>query len=209
MAKQDGDKTEHLRHILLFKFHQGMQATEAVRDICSVYGHGAMTERTAQRWFQQFENENYKLDDAPRSGRPSKFDEKKLNELIRENPTMSARGLAKKMGCNNSTVTRHLKAMQTKQHRPSMRMPINLDTKIKREPPIVPVISRSQRQNNTGHSSTTSTDNEQINDDEEGDKNECSDDRGDTEPSTSNNYESSPEMTSQAKLIRMIRSQPY
>lgn len=36
------DKNEHFRHHLLFEFNQGAKTTEAARDICAVYGEGAI-----------------------------------------------------------------------------------------------------------------------------------------------------------------------
>ena len=45
------EKNEHYRHILLFLFNKDFKAAEAAQDICTVYGDGIITERTAQKWF--------------------------------------------------------------------------------------------------------------------------------------------------------------
>ena len=47
------EKKLHFRHLLLFHFKQE-NASEAARNICKVYGEEAITERTAQKWFQKF-----------------------------------------------------------------------------------------------------------------------------------------------------------
>ena len=69
------EKNEHFRHRLLFAFNQGSKAAKAARDICAVYGEGAIAERTARDWYAKFENGNFDLKDAPRSGCPVEFDE--------------------------------------------------------------------------------------------------------------------------------------
>ena len=50
------DKNEHFRHHLLFAFNRGAKATEAAREICAVYGEGAIAERTARYWFAKFKS---------------------------------------------------------------------------------------------------------------------------------------------------------
>ena len=91
-----GDKKQHFRH-LLFTFHRGQKAAEATRDICMVYGEGAIGESTARKWFAKFKNGNFDIDDTPRSGRPSEFDEDHLKALLKEESLQTSRELAKKM----------------------------------------------------------------------------------------------------------------
>jgi hypothetical protein len=45
------EKNEHFRHLLLFAFNQGSKAAKAARDICAVYGEGAIAKRTARDWY--------------------------------------------------------------------------------------------------------------------------------------------------------------
>ncbi|KAL4719047.1 hypothetical protein ACJJTC_014046 [Scirpophaga incertulas] len=94
------DKNEHFRHHLLFAFNRGAKATEAAREICAVYGEGAIAERTARYWFAKFKSGNFDLKDASRSGRPSEFDEVRLDQLLHE--------AAQRKGSNKSTVAEHL-----------------------------------------------------------------------------------------------------
>lgn len=95
------DKMLHLRHVLLYEFNKQCKqsnkdpkATKAVRDICNVYGEDWVQERTAQRWFKQFKEGNFDLSDSPIPGRPSDFNEARLNDLIHEDPRQSTRELA-------------------------------------------------------------------------------------------------------------------
>ena len=46
------DKIEHFRHHLLFAFNRGVNAAEAAREICSVYGNGGIPESTAAVGFR-------------------------------------------------------------------------------------------------------------------------------------------------------------
>ena len=77
------EKNEHYRHIFLFSFNKGCKAAEAAQDICIVYGDGAITERTAQKWFSRFRGGNFNLSDMERTGHPVLFDEEHLNKLLR------------------------------------------------------------------------------------------------------------------------------
>ena len=96
------DKNEHFRHHLLFAFNRGAKATEAAREICAVYGEGAIAERTARYWFAKFKSGNFDLKDASCSGRPSEFDEERLNQLLHEDARQTTRELAERMGSNKS-----------------------------------------------------------------------------------------------------------
>ena len=80
-------KKQHFRHLLFFAFHRGQKAAEAARDICMVYGEGVIGESTARKWFakfKKFKNGNFDIDERPRSGRPSEFDEDHLKALLKE-----------------------------------------------------------------------------------------------------------------------------
>ncbi|XP_076047479.1 histone-lysine N-methyltransferase SETMAR-like [Oratosquilla oratoria] len=70
-----------------------------------------MTERTAQKWFKKFRSGNFNLEDAPRSGKPSAFDEDALNQLLHEDPRQSTRELEQAIGYDHATVARHLQKM--------------------------------------------------------------------------------------------------
>ena len=73
-----GGKKQHFRHLLFFAFHRDQNAAEAAQDICMVYGEGVIGESTARKWFAKLKNGNFDINDTPRSGRPSEFDEDHL-----------------------------------------------------------------------------------------------------------------------------------
>ena len=105
------EMNENFRHILLFEFNKGVKAAEAARNICSVYGDNAIGLSTARKWFSRFREEHFDLSDCPRSGSQSGFDKNRLLGLMQNNPWQSTRELASVMNCDQSTITRHMQAM--------------------------------------------------------------------------------------------------
>ena len=78
------NKKSHFRHLLLFSSNRGQKASEVTKDICAVYGEGAIAERTIRDWFARFKRGNFDLNRAPRSGRPIKMDEDQLRDLLKK-----------------------------------------------------------------------------------------------------------------------------
>jgi histone-lysine N-methyltransferase SETMAR len=105
------DKNQHFRHLLLFAFNQGSKATNAAQSIRDLYGADSITDRTAQRWFARFQDGNFDLEDTPRSGRPSDFDEDALQILLYSDPRQTTRELAEEMGTTHTTIENHLHSM--------------------------------------------------------------------------------------------------
>lgn len=104
------DKKEYFRH-LLFAFIRGAKATNAVREICEVYGEEATSLKTAPNWFKRFKDGSFDLKDTHRTERPVQFDEERLNQLTNEDPHQTMRQLAAIMECSHSTIERHLHLM--------------------------------------------------------------------------------------------------
>ncbi|KAK6742144.1 hypothetical protein RB195_009797 [Necator americanus] len=90
---------------------QGSNATKAARDICALYGDGAIAERTARDWYATFKNGVFDLKDAPRSGRPVELDEERLNQLLHENSGQTTRELAEKTERSHTVVEKHLHSL--------------------------------------------------------------------------------------------------
>ena len=105
------EKNVHFRHLLLFSFNQGFTAAKAAREINLVYGENAMAERTVRKWFARFKEENFDLEDAPRSGRPTEIDEGQLNQLLHEDSRQTTRELAERMNCSHTCMENHLHLM--------------------------------------------------------------------------------------------------
>ena len=106
-----GGKKQYFRHLLFFAFYRGQKAAEATRDICMVCGKGVIGESTARKWFAKFKNGNFDIDDTPRSGRPSEFDENHLKALLKEESRQTSRELVEKINCDQKTILNHLHSM--------------------------------------------------------------------------------------------------
>ena len=52
------------------------------KKICAVYGEGAVTDWTCQKWFVKFHAGDFSLDDASRSGRPVEVDSNQIKTII-------------------------------------------------------------------------------------------------------------------------------
>ena len=76
------ENTQHFQHIMLYYFKKGKNATEMQKKICAVYGEGAVTDWTCQKWFAKFRAGDFSLDDAPWSGRPVEVDSDQIETLI-------------------------------------------------------------------------------------------------------------------------------
>jgi [histone H3]-lysine36 N-dimethyltransferase SETMAR len=108
--KMDISRRE-LRVLLLHEYRLGHKATEAASNICSTMGKDVLSIRTAQHWFQEFKNGNVDLDDSRRSGRPPEIDVDVLKQLIEEDPRLTTRCLAERLGCSHTAVEKHLKEL--------------------------------------------------------------------------------------------------
>ncbi|KAJ4437708.1 hypothetical protein ANN_17853 [Periplaneta americana] len=96
---------------VFFEFNRGTKAAEAARIICAVYADNAIEESTVRKWFSRFKEGRFDFSDISRSGRPSAFDENRLNTLIHIDPRQCTRELANVMNCDHSTIVRHLHSM--------------------------------------------------------------------------------------------------
>ena len=64
--------------------------------------------RTAQHWFNRFKSSNFELNDSRHSGRSLEVDVDILKQLIEEDPRLTVRCLAERLGCSHITVETHL-----------------------------------------------------------------------------------------------------
>ena len=76
-----------------------------------VYGEGVIGESTARKWFAKFKNGNFVIDNTPRTGRPSEFDEDHLKALLKEESGQTSRELTEKLNCDQTTILNHLNSM--------------------------------------------------------------------------------------------------
>ena len=71
-------------------------------------GDNAIGESMARKWFSRFKEDRFDIIDSPRSGRPSRFNEDRLNTLIDNDPSQCTRELANVMNCDHSAIVLHL-----------------------------------------------------------------------------------------------------
>ena len=71
-------------------------------------GKDVLSIRTAQHWFNRFRNGNLELDDLSHIGRSLPVDINPLKQLISEDPRLTTRCLAERLGCSHTTVETHL-----------------------------------------------------------------------------------------------------
>ena len=67
---------------MLYYFKKGERATEMQKMISAVYGEGAVTDQTCQKWFAKFCAGNFWLGDAPQLGRPVEVNSNQIETLI-------------------------------------------------------------------------------------------------------------------------------
>ena len=101
---------EHSKHVLLYEFRKGSTASQALKNINTVYPNG-LSRRTCYRWFEKFKKEDFDLEDHCRSGRPGQIDNDRLKSLIESNPRQALRELATIMECSQESIRQHLQQL--------------------------------------------------------------------------------------------------
>jgi transposase len=75
---------------LIHEFTLGRTGAQARRNICEAYGTNAITKTTVLFWFNRFRNNDYSLEDKPRSGRPTTINLDELKQLFETDPTLTS-----------------------------------------------------------------------------------------------------------------------
>ena len=102
------EKKQHFQHITLYYFKNGKNATEMQKKICVVYGEGAVTDRTCQRWSAKYRAIDFSLDDAPQSGRPVEVDSDQIETLIENNQRYTTQERADILKISKLSAENHL-----------------------------------------------------------------------------------------------------
>ena len=77
----------HLRHSLLFLFHQKIKAVEAHRLLVETYGEHAPVIRRCETWFRQFKSGDFDSTDNEHPAAAKNFEDEELQALLDEDPT--------------------------------------------------------------------------------------------------------------------------
>lgn len=96
------------RHFLLYEFLLGHTAAAAHRNLSVVFGDTIPCERQCAKWFLKFRKGEFSIEDEPHTGRPPELNDDDLVALLASNTRQSTRELASTLGCDHSTVVRHL-----------------------------------------------------------------------------------------------------
>ena len=59
-----------------------------------MYGEGAITDQTRQKWFAKFRAGDFSLDNAPQLGRPVEVDSDQIETIIENNQCYTTREIA-------------------------------------------------------------------------------------------------------------------
>ena len=101
--------SEEIRHVMLFHYRKGYNASQTCREICTVYCGDAVTDRTVRNWLERFRGENFDVKDLPRSSRPLTEKADEILQLSAIDRHESCQGIADALGINHQTVWNHLK----------------------------------------------------------------------------------------------------
>ncbi|XP_053206260.1 histone-lysine N-methyltransferase SETMAR-like [Panonychus citri] len=103
--------SSEIRYVLLNRFKNGDNATQAHKYLCFSYDSSVLSERQCQRWFQKFKNGHFEVNDSPGRGRKLTLDIELLGQKISENPRQTTRELATILNCAQQTIVNGLKRL--------------------------------------------------------------------------------------------------
>ena len=104
-------KNEHFRHILLFYFRKGKNASEAAKKLRNVYGEEVLKDRQCQNWFDKFGSGDFSLKGEQRSGRPNEVDDDQINAIIESDRPVTVREIEEMLKIPKSTIDRHIQRL--------------------------------------------------------------------------------------------------
>ncbi|KAK6734960.1 hypothetical protein RB195_018265 [Necator americanus] len=105
------EHSTHIRHVLLYEFEPGDPAAKAHRNLSHVFGTEVPSERSVGACFQHFKAGNKKLEDEPRSGRPTAISFVELKNLAEQHPYEDVQYFAASLGCSLSIVSNGLRSL--------------------------------------------------------------------------------------------------
>ena len=97
-----------IHHCMLYEFQLGKNASAGARHICAALDEGVVANRTCRDWFKRLHEGDMSLKDRRKSGRPLQSNIERIKILIEDNPPFTTPELSIMLGCNQSTIDRHL-----------------------------------------------------------------------------------------------------
>ncbi|XP_066864385.1 histone-lysine N-methyltransferase SETMAR-like [Kogia breviceps] len=105
---EDGREKQHFQHSMLYFFKKAKNTTETQKNICAVYGEGAVTDQMCQKWLEKFCAGDFSLENTPWSGRPVEVDSYQIETLIENNQRYTTREIANTLKISKSSAENHL-----------------------------------------------------------------------------------------------------
>nr|XP_033203677.1 histone-lysine N-methyltransferase SETMAR-like [Bombus vancouverensis nearcticus] len=105
------ERGAHFRHILLYHFRKGKNASQAHKKLCAVYGNEALKERQCQNWFAEFRSGDFSLKNAQRSGRSVEVDGTHIKAIIDSDRRSTTREIAEKLNVSHTCIEKKLKQL--------------------------------------------------------------------------------------------------
>ncbi|XP_078032732.1 histone-lysine N-methyltransferase SETMAR-like [Augochlora pura] len=99
------------RHILLYHFRKGKNASQVRKKLCAVYGNEALKERQCQNWFARFRSGDFSLKNAQRCGRPVEVDEIHIKAIINSDRHSTTCDIAEKLNVSHKCIGKELKML--------------------------------------------------------------------------------------------------
>jgi hypothetical protein len=103
--KIDHNLREHIRHVMLYEFHQGASAKSTVERIHAIYGPDSIKLRTAQDFFKRIKDSKVGLTFNREDLESSSFKDPQIAWFIESNPDMDLREVAETLSVDISSLT--------------------------------------------------------------------------------------------------------
>lgn len=104
-------KKRHLREVLLHYFFLKKSAAEAHRLLVEAYNEHAPSVSMCERWFKQFKDGDFSVEDKQHGKPPKKFEDVELQALLDEDSSQTQKQLAEALQVDQATVSRRLHAL--------------------------------------------------------------------------------------------------
>lgn len=101
----------HLREALFFCFNLKKRAADGHQMLCETCGEHAPLIKTCEYWFRRFKSGDYDIKDKGREGKPVKFEDDELEELLDQDLCQTQEELAETLEVTQQAISSHLKTM--------------------------------------------------------------------------------------------------